>query len=518
VTAQQSVTVPAMPAEPPHDHGAASGRRDRWLRTGVVAVLVASVALRFLTRSPMWLDEAQTVNIAHRSLPHLFKALREDGSPPLFYVLLHYWMAVFGTSSFAVRSMSSLFAVASLPAIGVAARRFKLIGGSPWPAVLLLATCPFAVRYASEARMYSLVLLLVILALLAYERVWRVGDGWSIAAATLVTAALVLTQYWSLFLILVAGVGALIAVRRGAQPAWRLLVPMVIGCLAFIPWLPSFAYQSAHTGAPWGAPPGVELAIIAPLSWAGDGLTAPPLRWIYYILIALAVAGSATAGGLRFGGKARRRPLLLLGLAAGTLLVGTVASEISSSAYSPRYSTIVLAPLILVMAAGFEALPARARVPSLAVVTAIGLIGSAQIPSQLRTQAGQVAKILHHAGPNDLVVFCPDQLGPAVYRITPNAGRQVVYPTFGSPAIVDWVDYAKRNDAANAFAFARAALKRSAGHTIWLVYNPGYPTLTRACASLATSFTVARGRPVIELRPDGAFENEFVDRFAPASP
>ena len=486
-------------------------RAARWVRPAVVVVLAATIVLRFVATSPLWLDEAQTVVIAHKSLPHLFSALREDGAPPLYYVFLHYWMAVFGTSTFAVRAPSGIFSVAALPLMFVAARRFRLLDSSPWPAVLLLATCPFVVRYATEARMYALVLLLVLVALIAYERVWSVGGWWPAVGAALVTGALVLTQYWSLFLVAAAFVGFAIAARRGAAPARRMLAPMVIGSLAFLPWLPSFAYQSAHTGAPWGPPPGFDIPVVALGSWVGVGVGAPLLRWAYYLLVALALAGyPAAQGGLRFARPIRRRPLVLLGLALGALLIGTLASEIASSAFSSRYTTIVIPPLLLVVAAGFGAVPARFRTAAVAIVCALGLAGVALLPGQLRTQASQVATVLAAAGPHDLVIFCPDQLGPAVHRLAPDAGIQVVYPTFGSPAMVDWVNYKQRNEDADAVAFAHTALQRADGHAIWLVTAAGYPTLRGGCSSLRTSLTVARGRPARLLSGHGALEKDTV--------
>ncbi|HEX3824507.1 MAG TPA: glycosyltransferase family 39 protein [Mycobacteriales bacterium] len=484
------------------------------MRPAVVAVLVVSIVLRFLTRSPLWLDEAQTVSIANRSVPHLFTALREDGAPPLYYLLLHYWMAAFGTSSFAVRSLSSVLSVGALPVMAVVAKRFKLLGDSPWPAVLLLATCPFVIRYATEARMYSLVLLLVLLALVAYERVWTVG-GWRPAvAATVVTGALLLTQYWAIFMLATAGATVLFAMWRGAREARRLLVPMVIGCGFFLPWLPSFAYQSAHTGAPWGSPPGIEVPFVALGGWVGGGLASPVLRWAYYLLAAVAIFGYARrGGGVSFHWPVRRRPLLLLGFGVAVLLVGTVASEAVTSAYAPRYTMVAVAPILLVVAAGLDALSPRLRTATLAVVVVSGLAGSALIPGELRTQAAQVAKILRAAQPGDLVVFCPDQLGPAVHRLAPNAGRQVVYPTFGSAAMVDWVDYKTRNEDADPYTFAGSALQMAAGHTIWFIYETGYPTLAGGCTDLLTTFTVARGQPVDALNGHGAFETDNVAEF-----
>ena len=71
----------------------------------VAVVLVAAVVLRFWTRSDLWLDEALTVDIARQPLHDIPSHLRMDGAPPLFYVLLHFWMRIFGSSDYAVRAL-----------------------------------------------------------------------------------------------------------------------------------------------------------------------------------------------------------------------------------------------------------------------------------------------------------------------------------------------------------------------------------------------------------------------------
>ncbi|MEY2459859.1 MAG: mannosyltransferase, partial [Acidimicrobiaceae bacterium] len=127
----------------------------------VVAVAVAvGVVLRFWTRSHLWLDEALSVDIARLPVGDIASALRHDGHPPLYYFLLHGWMSVFGEGDTAVRSMSGVFAVAALPVAWMAGRR---VGGrvTAWAFVALLSLSPFAIRYGTETRMYSLVMLLV---------------------------------------------------------------------------------------------------------------------------------------------------------------------------------------------------------------------------------------------------------------------------------------------------------------------------------------------------------------------
>ena len=132
--------------------------------------------LRFVTRSPLWLDEALSVNIAQLPLGQIPAALRHDGHPPLYYFLLHGWMALFGTGDVAVRALSGLFAVAALPLAWLVGRR----RGGPllaWLFVGVLALSPFALRYATETRMYSLLMLLVLVGYLLLDDVVRRGRG-----------------------------------------------------------------------------------------------------------------------------------------------------------------------------------------------------------------------------------------------------------------------------------------------------------------------------------------------------
>ena len=172
-------TAPGSDAGPPTAGGPDdpegppfSSTARKLIAAAVALVLVAAVVLRLWTRSDLWLDEALTVNIARLPLHEIPAFLRRDGAPPLYYVLLHFWISAFGTSDVAVRSLSALFGVITLPLIWLAGKR---LGGRPlgWAALLLLATSPFAIRYDTETRMYSLVALLTVLGFLALDRSLR---------------------------------------------------------------------------------------------------------------------------------------------------------------------------------------------------------------------------------------------------------------------------------------------------------------------------------------------------------
>ncbi len=110
----------------------------------VIALVVASgIFLRFYTHSALWLDEALTVDRSSLPVRDIATSLKQDGAPPLYYYLLHYWMDLFGQSDLAIRSLSGVIGVATLPVAWFAANRF---GGriAAWVTLVLLASAPYA--------------------------------------------------------------------------------------------------------------------------------------------------------------------------------------------------------------------------------------------------------------------------------------------------------------------------------------------------------------------------------------
>src|SRR5436190_18198994 len=106
-----------------------------------------------------WIDEGLSVGISDRPLSDIPSALRQDGSPPVYYTLLHFWIRLLGHGEAQVRGLSLLCALAIIPLAWWGAR--ALFGSrAAWMAAVLAALDPFLTQYAQEARMYALVALL----------------------------------------------------------------------------------------------------------------------------------------------------------------------------------------------------------------------------------------------------------------------------------------------------------------------------------------------------------------------
>lgn len=472
------------------------GIRVLWAVTWIA--IVAGVVLRFWTSSHLWLDEVLSVNTARLPLTRIPDALRHDGAPPLYYLLLHLWMKLFGTGDHAVRALSGVFSVLTIPAMWAAAGRLRGRHGAV-AGVVLVATSPFAVRYATETRMYSLVALLVVLAFLSIARVLTKATLANRAALAATCGALLLTHYWAIYLEAMVGMVLVIRAvrRRPDRRPIQALVAMAVGGLAFLPWLPIFLFQTAHTGAPWGVAPTIGSVLDTIESFAGGGPTAGPVLFVVlFALIALGFFGrqvDARRIELDLHGRPLARPIA--GAAIGTLFLGVAVSNLTGAAYAPRYAAIVF-PLVLLLAAmGTAALGSPAvRGGVLAAAAVLGVAGGAALNAAPRTRAHIVAAALRdYAQPGDVIGYCPDQLGPAVARLLPAGMTQLTFPDGARPERVNWVDYRRRVHAVAPSSFAETLLTRAgADHDIWLVSSYGYRSLGSRCTTMVEALAAAR--------------------------
>jgi len=489
------------------------------LVASAAAVLLMSVVLRFVTRSELWFDEALSVNIARLPLSDLREALRHDGAPPLYYVLLHVWIDAFGSGDAAVRAFSGIVSLATLPAMWFAGRR---IGGRTvaWLAVVVMATSPYAIRYATESRMYALVMFLVAWGYVALRRALDRPSLGRLAVVAAIAALLLYTQYWSFYLLAVAGAWLLVRAWRPSGPddrraALGVIVAFVAAVIVFLPWVSTFRYQLAHTGTPWGDPrvpwAGLAEAFVSFIGGSDHGeafLLLPPLL----ILPLLALLGRGLDGG-RIELDLRTRPGIRpeIVIAFGALVLGLTASWIGSTAFEGRYASIVFPVLVLVIAFGFTPfVDTRVRAGVVAFAVAFGLLGGIRNAVDHRTQAFQVADVIRaEAKPGDFVVYCPDQVGPDTSRLLEDGPRglvQLTFPDGAPPQRVDWVDYIDRVNATDGRAFAqRVAQRAGPNHTIWYVDSPGYHNVEGKCEQIGATLDAIRGRSRGRVSPNDKY-------------
>ncbi|MBC7375117.1 MAG: glycosyltransferase family 39 protein [Frankiales bacterium] len=447
-----------------------------WLAVaGLVVGLIAGV-----TSGPLWLDETLSVNIATLPLSQVPGALRVDGAPPLYYLLLHAWAAAFGTGAWAVR----LLTVTLTPiALLLAHRLGRRLGGvaTGRAAVIVLASLPWTMRFFSETRMYGLVVVLVLAGALALLRVREAASRGRTAALAVLVTALLLTHYWSLFLLAAVGLWHLPGALRRRTPDLQVVSALLLGGVLFTPWLPTFVFQALHTGAPWARPPGLVALVQTPTFWGGGVFGGR-------VVLAVLLVGLAVAGAMRVRAA---RVLALVALA--TLLLAWGQTATLGGAYTGRY-TAVAVPLVAAAAAVGASRSGRAGIVALVMLATVGVGTGVPAAAASRTAAaGIAAAVRSAAGPGAVVAYCPDQLAPAVQRLLGPGYRGVVYPTLGPPERVDWVDYAARQDAADPRAIARRLDTLAGSRELLVLKASGFRTFGRQCEALLAELINVRG-------------------------
>ena len=131
-----------------------------------VIAIAAGAYYRFghLGASPFWRDEASFAFMATASLGDLFQILQRDVHAPLYFLLLKGWVAVFGESEYALRSLGAVFGLLCVPAAyWFAAPVLGRVGAAS--VALFLALNPGQLQASTDLMVYPLLTLLTLLAM-----------------------------------------------------------------------------------------------------------------------------------------------------------------------------------------------------------------------------------------------------------------------------------------------------------------------------------------------------------------
>lgn len=410
---------------------------------GVAALLGVSVALRTTAiHAQFWIDEGLSVGIADHPFLDIPGVLRLDGSPPLYYLVLHVWMAVFGDGQATTHALSLAFTLIAVPT-GFWAGRSLFGPRAGWMCAALLAVNPFLTYYAQETRMYALVslLALVVAASLVHTFVFRRRAYLPLFSLSL--AALMYTHNWGLFLAVgtvVALAPSVLAARERRGLIKDIVIAYAIVGLAYLPWLPSLLFQARYTGAPWSVTPSLA-DLFGPITGILGGPVVP---------LALLLAGGAglatiakeardydPAGPVADPRRVAMWTLVVLPLAG--LAVAWTASQIAP-AFAGRYLAVFVGPTLLLAAVGLSH-AGRLGLVTVAIVLVLWFdprTAAISHKSDVRTVA---ARIKADVFPGDLVVSVHPEQTPVLHYYFPGGLRYAdSISMVGDPKVFDWRD------------------------------------------------------------------------------
>ncbi|MBV8085082.1 MAG: glycosyltransferase family 39 protein [Chloroflexi bacterium] len=394
--------------------------RSRWTLPYVpivaaLTLLAAVLRLHTLADANPWFDEGFTAWLASFDVPGMLLRTASDTHPPLSYLLYQGWQAPAGRSIYALRYLSVVFGVLSVPLCAAAARR---LGGrfAGFAAAGLLAVSRFHIWWSQQIRMYALVALLcalsiylVLRALEAHKR-----SGWLVAAAGLANLLALYTLYFSA--VLVALESALVLLTAVAHRRGRLLgvwAGVHLAALALLaPWLVYFR-QHAIQFPPSGET--LTFGQFASASWSELTLGIDTNVSAYLPLL----AGLAALALVLLALAGRRRPVQALWLAAvagGLPLAAYGVTRLPglffSAAYQTRYDLPALPALVVLLAFGASLLPSWTKLAPLAVYAGVAVFVLPPFyADRHRTDDYQsLARFVQaYERPGDVLLFDPDK-------------------------------------------------------------------------------------------------------------
>jgi len=355
----------------------------------LLTILVVGALLRFfaLAAQGLWFDELLSVAISRLPLVEVI-ASPASIDPPLYYILLHFWLGITRTDV-GLRVLSVGLGIAAIIAIYILTRHW-FDARTGLIAALLTALSQFQIYYSHEVRMYSLLVLLGAVSLWTYSRAqaahtWRAWSAFIVA----MTLALYAHNYAGL---------TLLALDFDALWRWRtragVLKPMVIANivigLLFLPWfillLQKFSWLLP---ALWLTPPTL-LHLVLTLHTFVFGYALNPLANVLGMIALVAALGfialaaararrdvARTRASLRLAILALGIPLLIvfavsqwkpvyidrLLLATAPAFYALLAWGIVASDYRApvRVSLILIVPLMLISSIAYLTQPEHAR-------------------------------------------------------------------------------------------------------------------------------------------------------------
>lgn len=218
-----------------------------------------------------WLDEVFGVFTAQQPISKIIEACKVDQNPPLYLIILHFWMKLVGMSELGVRSLSILFSALTAPLIFITVRRLWSIN------VALLAATLFSLAdihfyYATEARAFAFVGFLCVLSYNVFFRVFEKENYWLGLLLGLVNTGAIFSHYIAVFIPISQFIISLFFLRKHKALFFAVVLGGVVSVIALLPWLQYIFGAMPEKGVYWLQPPGIRQLVGLFVSFFGGKL------------------------------------------------------------------------------------------------------------------------------------------------------------------------------------------------------------------------------------------------------
>jgi mannosyltransferase len=372
----------------------------------LLILVVGATALRVfhLGTEPLWLDEAFTAAIVKQPFGGLARSIVYEPYT-LAYFLLLWPYARFGTSEVVLRSFSVIAGVLTVPAVYLLGRRLfnQRVGII---AAALMAVVPAQIKYAHDARAYTLFILIATIDWLLFLNAIEKPRLLEIASLTMGVVLASYTHFFGLFLLPAMGI-CIIATRQPKHTAIRFSLAGLCAALLLAP-IPVF-FMTLYRGQAGWIPRERLTDLINVLARIGGGLDG------YSGELAAAICGIgaiAALDSMRRSARARGNvePFIIVLAGFAVPVVGAAVVSLKVPMLIPRYLALCAPSFAVLAAVGFDRLLAsRLMMPVLVVFV---ILTARQYYdffyfSQNDQSDAATAYIMEHAKCGDSIVFMP---------------------------------------------------------------------------------------------------------------
>jgi hypothetical protein len=207
----------------------------------------------------------------------------------------------------------------------------------------------------------------------------------------------------------------------------------------YAPWLPTLFSQAKHTGAPWSTAPSVHDLVLSPMYVLGS-------EGAFLALALVGGAGLAEVVRRRVGEE--RRIVLALATFAGVTVVAAFISSQLSPAWTARYFSVILGPVLLLGARG---LVRARRLGFVALVAVVFLWSFYSVHDDKENARSITAGVAPYLQPGDLVISTHPEQAPVLrYYLGPGLRWANTLGPVRDPQVFDWRDAVTRLEQARA--------------------------------------------------------------------
>lgn len=338
----------------------------------LVLLLCIGAIIRFfkLEYSGLWLDEiySMTGSDPNATWADVYEYGKMD-QPPLFFILLHGWLKLFGHTDFAGRALTCTYGLLGIVAMYFLGKEVKDEKLGLFASFITTINW-FHTSISREIRFYPLVFLLAALSYLFYLRSIKKSGTTNFILYTVFTALLLNTHYYGMAVFVtqvVIFILVLILFKRDSRLIVGGLISGGVAGMSFWHWLPTITTE-LNVSSFHAKPVGFDF----PFNFAWDYIKDPVAFVVYAFCFFLVVRAAYTKAKEK---RLETEHLVIFGWILLSFLIPLSYSLIKVPMLTSKYCTIAVPAIFLVIAYGFTFFKSnRITFFTIALITVSGFV------------------------------------------------------------------------------------------------------------------------------------------------